>query len=1040
MGINRYPGNVITSDANTPTVTSASGTWTLEEAYQNIGNWPMAQSQIQNSLRFNSADSAYLNRTPASAGNRKTWTWSGWVKRSALSSTYPLFMAGSASTDYTILAFNSNDVLYIANIASSANAGRKFSSAVYRDVSAWYHVVAVFDTDNATANDRMILYVNGSRITALSVDENPSSGQAGQVNNNVIHTIGRNSTNTVQYFNGYLANINFIDGLALDADYFGFTDANGIWQPKQYKGAYGTNGFYLDFLESDVLYSTTTGGKFSTTGPTSIFRSLGNDSSAYFSGMTISGDFDFYWTYGTGSGSLTPGDAYIVGVVAASYQASFNYDNAYIGGASSTLFYTLYGSGGFYTRGYVNGTQTDASTSSDNPGTTTYVRMTRSGSTLYVYQGTPGSWTLKKTFTGTFSGDLYFFVGSGDKNENISLNNVTFASINGGTRTLTDAGTIAGDASGNGNGWGTANIQTSGSSNDWMVDTPTNYGTDTGVGGEVRGNYCTLNPLDKGTSISTSNGNLEFTVGGANNYEGIRATLGIPQSGKWYWETAYSGLGYISSLGVATSSASVQGTSFSKVRTIGTGSWYNSFNSGVVQYNTDAGPTFGSGGNVNWSGASQPSANDIYMVAVDMDSGKMWIGKNGTWFNSSGTANPATGVDPRWADLAGEVWFPYSTEASSSPITKTFNFGQTPFAYTAPSGFKALCTQNLSTPTILDGADYFNATLWTGNGATQTITTGLANDLVWTKDRGAAYDHTWFDVLRTPGYFLRSNSTSAEEYRADSLTAFTSTGFSVGADSVRQNINKSGNSYVSWAWKAGGTGVSNTDGTNTSAVVSANPTAGFSIVTYTGTGANATVGHGLGVAPKMVIVKQRNGSTYSWTVYNASLTSGYVLALESTSAQFSRPTSFNSTAPTSTVFSLGTDSGTNASGGTYVAYCFAPVAGYSAFGSYTGNGSADGPFVYTGFRPRFVLVKKTSATSSWSILDTARDGYNVSDNPLLPNLSNAESTSTSTSGAFADILSNGFKARGNSGDINDSGATYIYAAFAENPFKLSRAR
>jgi hypothetical protein len=249
------------------------------------------------------------------------------------------------------------------------------------------------------------------------------------------------------------------------------------------------------------------------------------------------------------------------------------------------------------------------------------------------------------------------------------------------------------------------------------------------------------------------------------------------------------------------------------------------------------------------------------------------------------------------------------------------------------------------------------------------------------------------------------------------------------------NLNASSN-YIAWQWNAGGSTVTNTSGTITS-TVRANTTSGFSIVTYTGTGANATVGHGLGVAPAFGIVKSRSSVT-DWKVWHQSLTSAaYYLFLNTTDAQ-GNASSIWGTSPgrTSTTFSVGTNSDTNASGSTYVAYCFAPVAGYSAFGSYTGNGSTDGPFVYLGFRPEFVMIKNaTSAGSSWEMFDNARETFNLMDLELLANSSNAEGTYT-----YGDFVSNGFKLRSTNNGVNQSSATLIYMAFAENPFKYSLAR
>jgi len=278
---------------------------------------------------------------------------------------------------------------------------------------------------------------------------------------------------------------------------------------------------------------------------------------------------------------------------------------------------------------------------------------------------------------------------------------------------------------------------------------------------------------------------------------------------------------------------------------------------------------------------------------------------------------------------------------------------------------------------------------------------------------------------------LFTNSTGAEATETQGLTAFTSTGFTVGSDA---SVNSNGSSYVGWAWDANGTGVTNTAGSITS-TVSANTSAGFSIVTYTGNASAATVGHGLGGAPKMIIVKQRNTSR-NWAVWQTSLTGGQALFLDSTLGTQSDTTIWNNTTPTSSVFSVATSTYTNQSSGTYVAYCFSEVAGYSKFGSYTGNGSADGTFVYTGFRPKFLLFKRTdTGGQNWRIQDVSRNPSNTSDLALYPNSSGAED-----SGFAIDFLSNGFKLRGTDSGSNASGSTYIYMAVAENPYKYSLAR
>jgi hypothetical protein len=283
---------------------------------------------------------------------------------------------------------------------------------------------------------------------------------------------------------------------------------------------------------------------------------------------------------------------------------------------------------------------------------------------------------------------------------------------------------------------------------------------------------------------------------------------------------------------------------------------------------------------------------------------------------------------------------------------------------------------------------------------------------------------------------MASNKTVADV----DITGLMSTGTNSVVYQYHPNINEAGDTYVAWNWKAGGSAVTNTAG-SISSQVSANPTAGFSIVTYTGTGSNATVGHGLGVAPKMIIVKGRS-NVDNWQVYHSDLTSAsYRILLNSNAAATSQPAVWNSTAPTSSVFSLGTGVSVNQSGETFVAYCWAEIAGFSSFGSYAGNGLTNGPFVYTGFRPKFVLIKRTITTgSSWFIMDSTRSTTNVTTLGLSPDTAGVEFTGSSTTIPFYDILSNGFKVRGTSTGMNSASDTYIYAAFAENPFKNSLAR
>jgi hypothetical protein len=370
------------------------------------------------------------------------------------------------------------------------------------------------------------------------------------------------------------------------------------------------------------------------------------------------------------------------------------------------------------------------------------------------------------------------------------------------------------------------------------------------------------------------------------------------------------------------------------------------------------------------------------------------------------------------------------------------NFGQRPFAYTTPSGFKALCTANLPAPTIVNPSTVFDTKLYTSNAGTLTVSgLGFSPDFAWLKSRGTGVAHALYDTVRGAGRALKSNTTEAEQFTADGFVSFNSDGFTLGANtsSPQPDINFTNNiARVAWCWDAGTSTVTNTAG-SISSQVRANPSAGFSVVTYAGNNTGgATVGHGLGVKPALIIAKSR--SVDGWAVRHDSLANNQYLFLNSTAAAATALNLWFNTAPTSAVFTVNSDSNVNGASTNYVAYCFAPVAGLSAFGSYTGNGSADGPFVYTGFRPRWVMIKITNTggtTDHWVMWDTARDEYNVADSYLLANNPQQEVTSAVVT---IDALSNGFKLRNSSSNQNGSGSNYVYAAFAEAPFQYARAR
>jgi hypothetical protein len=545
--------------------------------------------------------------------------------------------------------------------------------------------------------------------------------------------------------------------------------------------------------------------------------------------------------------------------------------------------------------------------------------------------------------------------------------------------------------------------------NDSLVDSPTNYGTDTGAGGEVRGNYATLNPLFQ--TGTYSNGNLDLTTTAGNRH--YRGTIGV-SSGKWYWE--FSPVSGATPGIIALVNDSAPATQ-------------NANQTGGYAYYSVTGNKQTSG--VDASYGATYTYGDIIGVAFDADNGTLVFYKNGV---SQGTA---------FTGLTSGPYYPACSAGSSTNTTNfVFNAGARPFAYTAPSGFKALCTTNLPEPTIADGSTAMDVALYTGNGSTQTISgLNFSPDLVWLKNRSFVANHWLVDSVRGVGTGGLSSSLTNAESNPERFSSFNANGFTVASGAGESNDASS--SFAAWCWDAGSSTVTNPDGSITSQV-RANASAGFSVVTYTGNGndypTGATVGHGLGVAPEFLIVKSRGTAGTNWAVWHSKLTAAdYTVLLNDTGAQASGSNSFNRTLPTSTVFSVGQAGGgtrTNENGVSHVAYCFAPVDGYSSFGSYTGNGSTDGPFVYTGFRPAFVLLKCSStAGTSWTIHDNRRLGYNPDQDLLFPNTSDAENPTS-----YMDFTSNGFKLRIVSSFANASGATFVWAAFAEHPFATSRAR
>lgn len=507
----------------------------------------------------------------------------------------------------------------------------------------------------------------------------------------------------------------------------------------------------------------------------------------------------------------------------------------------------------------------------------------------------------------------------------------------------------------------------------------------------------------KDTGVTVSKGNLTVNSGSSGGYiqsVGL-APFGVA-TGKWYWEVKVTTVGAavygwkddISTNGSQASdgaSSAVGGLSTGGSGSFSAGSWYIN-----LDYNNE----------VNYTTVS---ADDVLMFAIDLDNGKGYCGKNGTWFNS---ANPANGT----GQIGGchrangiNKFYPCVNRLDSASVGE-FNFGQRSFAHTVPTGFSALQQDNL--PTTDKGKP----------------------DFVWVKNRDASDSHQLYNSTSGPRQSLTSDDVAAEVTVEDGLQKFLKGGYQT-EDDVK--LNTKGESYVAWNWLCnGGTTSANTSATPTiSSTIQANPSAGFSIVTYTGTGSNGTVEHGLSQAPEWVMIKSTSNNTGDgFAVYHAHMTSaGYYLRLHASNAEAAAATVFNSTAPTSSVVSIGTATGVNTNTYTYLMYCWHSIEGYSKFGRYFGNGSSDGPMVYTGFKPAWVMIKRRDSTSGayWSIQDNTRVSTNPKSKPLLADTTDPES---GLSAATMDFYANGFKIRNTLGSNNTSGGTYLYMAFAEHPF------
>ena len=1129
------------------------------------GSGGAAAYEIERSLRFEPGDSAYLNRT-ASAGSNTTWTLSTWVKKTG--NDNHIFGAGAGNNPGRFgFGFDGSDKINVFVVDAGSTVYLQNSDAVFRDPSAWYHIVVVADTTNSTAADRLIIYVNGVRQTLSGGTMPPNQNTF--VNTAAAHAIGRRSYTASDYFDGYLAEMHFVDGQALDETSFGEFDANtGVWNPIKFTGSHGTNGFHLDFSDTS---STTSGSN----------AGIGKD----VSGNGNYWDTNSITTPGTGTAyrTLEISENNTPSVV---QRLSNAWDATYIATYVNTSTWAITNTAWLGTDGFGNNELRwipaggYAVSSSLRVYFGVYSNVSRSTTLTVTY--TDGTTESSSQFTSSIDNWMTLFTASNAANKTIQKVELS----NPDSTNLQFGGFVIDDQ-----------IVTSlNTDTDSFIDSPTNYEADSGNNG---GNYATWNPLTQKGVVTCSNGNLTAdTITNGNGW----VVSSIPvSSGKYYCEISfgdieashntnfkYIGIVPTSSQAVYTGldifraegALSIDSNGTSLIRgTIGTGSGET-----TTTYQSNYGF----------------DENDVIGIAIDCDTPQVTFYKNGV----------SIGTFPH-AMQSGESWVVFMNDWASgyTDIEEYFfNAGQRAFAFAPPTGFKSMCTANLPDSTIANGSDYFDvktytgtgglevastsldtstayryhrilcegdnnggsiseiqffdasglidasdpnnaggsissnnnqtgsgngADAWTafdgvlggagyadgvrkdpsygfyiakdwGSGVTKTITAvkiwGVDNyaiagntastyvklqgsndgstwtdlqtwndsrtgswttssstvvahtsdtatkisgyefspDLAWFKSRNGSDWHALVDTVRGKTKVLFSNATNAEETRTEGVSSFNSDGFSLGDYAP---MNKYNDSLVAWAWDAGDSTGSNTDGDITSSV-RANTSAGFSIVKWTtptwAGSSGRQVGHGLGAAPAFIITKGLT-TTGGWYTYHKDLDAtnpnDYYLTLNTPDARNSLADSFGPNIPNSTTFGdrlLGFTEGEDS-----VAFCFAPVEGYSAFGKYSGNSlPTEGNFVYLPFRPAFLLIKDITSNGYWYLTDSGR-------NPTNDGTTNyvwANTNGSEQSDYVVDLLSNGFRLLASSGNLNASGRDYIYAAFAENPFKTARAR
>jgi hypothetical protein len=977
---------------------------------------------IDDSCRFNDDDSPRLSRTPSAAGNRRTGTISLWYKRCNLGSIMQLFNSGAGDD----IAFDAANQL----IWTDGSGLSYKTTQVFRDPNAWGNLVFAWDTKLATAGNRARIYHNGTEITAFATETNPDQNDELEISNTVRQTIGANESDTEE-FDGYLSQVHYVDGQQLLPTKFGEFDDNGVWKPITYSedslsttastrahtlttgslsdlttytfssAALGTaSGFTARKILVGVAGSSASGSAATVSSVTvnsvsaaSVAGIIPNGTDGYRMESWIAtvpsgdtGDIVVVWSTGMRECSLIVYALDNVGqIIDVRTDISSNPDvslNTVANGCFAT--WAISSGAGTNTHSWTNATE-----DSDND---------FSAGSNFSFTGASVSSTSKQAVTVTCTPS-----GSSSRHGQIA---VSFGPTgptwgdNGIFLDFADSSAFGNDVSGNNNDFASSGL----ASNDQVPDTPTK-------------NYAVLSSINTNSAITLTNGSLTGTTTTGDRRCSM-ATIGLDE-GKWYWEVTSEGSNEVC-VGVVNNLIDHK---LSLGNTAGTWWW------------KDVSGEFCNNGTQEGAGTlSTFTSGDVLGVAIDVDANKLWMSKNGTYENSG---DPAAGSGEVASTLTGTI-FPFIAIYGTGTDIAHINFGSHAFSTAAPTGFNQVNTANIAKPTILDGTAHFQSTIYTGNGSTRNIdqigNSTFQPDIVWIKNRDTTDQHMLYDAARGVTKDVNVDALSGENTNANGLTSFDSDGFGLGTGAGGYNDNTE--KFVAHQWKAGGgAGSSNTVGAINTTTTTVNTEAGISVGTYTGTGNSGdTVGHGLGVAPSWVYVFSRAATSRDGTILIPEMGAGHHLYPARTNGRDTNATRYTTTAPTTTVFSLGNAADTNTSSELYFYWAFAEIAGFSRMGLYEGNADADGPFVYCGFKPAWLWIKNFDTAQEWHLYNSAvspfNSGttggrtYNRTENPYADNVGGSENI---------DFLSNGFKMRCNCVGTNKA-ETHAFMAFAEYPF------